>query len=300
MPNHTWAILSLPEIHCLSTYVFRPCIRHDHTSLSRQLAPNFSLTQAAKQHSNSPWILALCNCKWSTQRFWCNNVLQQLNRPGRTQIRRTLDHCGFHQHRLYQSRHYWFCSTSDCLLLKKNGSPPRCMVLPPAAAVTSQDQNGNHCCSVLHAALSSADPILRMQCLVMLSDRKKKKKLYRYIFTIWKTTEDKICLFTYFHTMPEHPFKDLIEGFDVFFINWRHFWRLFKSKFINSMSTLTAYKHLNKWAATTLQTTLKDINLNRVCTDFSRNISLMSWNRHLSKTVLTNLMNSISNNDIKL
>lgn len=137
-------------------------------------------------------------------------------------------------------------------------------------------------------------------CNVWWCCQTEKKKKIIYISTIWKTTEDKICLFTYFNTTSEHPIKDLLEGSDIFFINWTHFWRLLKSKFINSISILTAYKHLNNWAGAILQTMLKDINLNWVCTNFSRNISLMSWNRHFSKTVLTNLMNSISNNDIKL
>lgn len=134
----------------------------------------------------------LCNRKHSTYKFCCNNnILKQLNGPDKTQIQRILDHCAFHQHPLYQNRYYWFCLTSDCLLLQKDDAPPRCMVLPPAAVVTSQDQNGNHCCSVLHAALSSADPIWRMQCLVTLSDKTK------YVSVIWKTTtEDKIYFLT--------------------------------------------------------------------------------------------------------
>jgi hypothetical protein len=108
-----------------------------------------------------------------------------------------------------------------------------------------------------------------MQCLVMLSDKK-----YIYIY-LWFEKQQLKTKFAY--------------------INLIHFWRLLKSKFINSISIFTAYKHLNNWAGTTLQTMLKDINLHWVCTNFRINISLMSWNWHFSKTVFTNLMNSIYN-----
>ena len=117
---------------------------------------------------------------------------------------------------------------------------------------------------------------------------------YIYLSMIWKTTiEDKICLLSYHAWIPH--LRSTITFWHIFYINLIHFLRLLKSKFINSISIFTAYKCLNNWAGTTLQTMLKDTNLHWVCTNFSINISLMSWNWHFSKTVFTNLMNSISN-----